>query len=82
MDTIRKTITVTRQQNEWIKAQIESGKFNNYSEYIRDLVRRDQMQLLEVETIRSELIKGEKSGEPRSFDSEKFKVKMTAKHAR
>lgn len=81
MDTLRKTITVTRQQNEWIKTQIESGNFTNYSEYIRDLVRRDQAQLLQIEAIRSELIKGEKSGKPVSFDSEHFKLNMIAKHA-
>ncbi len=81
METLRKTITVTRQQNEWIKAQIESGNFTNYSEYFRDLVRRDQAQLLEIATIRSELIKGEKSGEPVAFNGEHFKMLMNAKHA-
>ena len=81
MVTLRKTITVTRQQNEWIKNQIESGNFTNYSEYIRDLVRRDQAQLLEIETIRSELIKGEKSGKPVAFDGEHFKMNMAVKHA-
>ena len=81
MKTVRKTITVTRKQNEWIKAQIESGKFTNYSEYIRDLVRRDQAQLLEIETIRSELIKGEMSGMPVAFDSDLFKKTINAKHA-
>lgn len=82
MSTLRKTITVTKQQNEWIEAQVKSGNFTNYSEYIRDLVRRDQAQLLEIESIRSGLLRGEKSGEPRSFDSEHFKEKMAAKHAR
>ena len=42
MGTTRKTITVTDQQDEWIKAQIEGGDFTNDSEYIRDLIRRDQ----------------------------------------
>ena len=81
MKTLRKTITVTRQQNEWINAQVESGNFRNYSEYIRDLVLRDQAQLLENETICSELIKGEKSGKPVAFDGEHFKQTMNAKHA-
>lgn len=81
MILLRKTITVTRQQNEWIKAQIESGNFTNYSEYIRDLVRRDQAQLLEIETIRSELIKGEKSGKHVAFENEDFIKTMNAKHA-
>ena len=42
MGTTRKTITVTEQQDQWIKAQIDGGDFTNDSEYIRDLIRRDQ----------------------------------------
>ena len=48
MVTTRKTITVTAQQNEWIKAQIEGGDFTNDSEYIRDLIRRDQARQSEI----------------------------------
>lgn len=44
METIRKTITFTEQQNKWIKLKIKSGNFTNDSEYIRDLVRKDQVQ--------------------------------------
>ena len=82
MGTTRKTITVTDQQDEWIKAQIKGGDFTNDSEYIRDLIRRDQSRMLEVDVIRSELIKGEQSGEPKPFDAKRFKAGMTAKHAR
>ncbi len=69
MSTLRKTITVTKRQNEWIKTQIELGNFTNYSEYIRDLVRR-------------ELINSEKSGKPVAFDGEHFKMNMAIQHAR
>lgn len=41
MTTIRKTITLTHQQDQWVKAQIAAGRFTNDSEYIRDLIRRD-----------------------------------------
>ncbi|MDE2388604.1 MAG: type II toxin-antitoxin system ParD family antitoxin [Betaproteobacteria bacterium] len=44
MATIRKTITLTDQQDQWIKTRIAAGGFTNDSEYIRDLVRRDQEQ--------------------------------------
>ncbi len=37
MITIRKTITVTAQQDAWIKSQIEDGHYTNDSECIRDL---------------------------------------------
>jgi antitoxin ParD1/3/4 len=78
MATVRKTITLTDQQDEWIKAQIEAGRFTNDSEYIRDLIRRDQDRGLEVEAIRAALIEGEASGEPQRFDSTAFKQRMLA----
>jgi antitoxin ParD1/3/4 len=42
MATVRKTITLTDAQNDWIKAQVESGDYTNDSEYLRDLIRREQ----------------------------------------
>lgn len=27
---------------EWVEAQVETGKYGNSSDYVRDLVRRDQ----------------------------------------
>lgn len=31
MATVRKTITLTDQQDQWVKAQIEAGRFTNDS---------------------------------------------------
>jgi len=81
MGTTRKTITVTDQQDSWIKAQITAGQFTNDSEYIRDLIRRDQASQADIEAIRAALIEGEESGESQSFDSSQFKQDMAAKHA-
>ncbi|WP_297844688.1 type II toxin-antitoxin system ParD family antitoxin [Pseudomonas sp.] len=80
MGTVRKTITVTDQQDGWIKAQIDAGNYTNDSEYIRDLIRREQERSAELEFIRAALIEGETSGEPRSFDSDKFKQRMLNTH--
>ncbi|MFO2466551.1 type II toxin-antitoxin system ParD family antitoxin [Pseudomonas sp. 15FMM2] len=79
MGTVRKTITVTDKQDGWIKAQIDAGHYTNDSEYIRDLIRREQERSAEVEAIRSALIAGETSGEPRAFDADAFKQRMLAK---
>ncbi|RLA44067.1 MAG: type II toxin-antitoxin system ParD family antitoxin [Gammaproteobacteria bacterium] len=81
MSTTRKTITVTDQQDKWIKAQISAGEFTNDSEYIRDLIRRDQASQADIDAIRAALIEGEESGEPQPFDGNLFKQEMTAKHA-
>ncbi|MRV75367.1 type II toxin-antitoxin system ParD family antitoxin [Duganella sp. FT92W] len=76
MGTVRKTITLTDQQDTWIKAQIEAGHYTNDSEYIRDLIRREQERNAEIETIRAALAEGEASGEPRPFDVNTFKQRM------
>ncbi|MFC3121810.1 ribbon-helix-helix domain-containing protein [Agaribacter flavus] len=38
----RKTISFTDKQDEFIQARIASGDYTSESEYLRDLVRRDQ----------------------------------------
>lgn len=58
MGTIRKTITLTDKQDEWIKAQIAEGDFTNDSEYIRDLVRRDQERDEKLQTLRQMIQEG------------------------
>lgn len=82
MGTTRKTITVTDQQDYWIKARIAAGEFTNDSEYIRDLIRRDQAGKAELEEIRAALIEAEESGEPQPFDGDLFKQEMTAKYGK
>ncbi|ALE51900.1 addiction module antitoxin [Candidatus Thioglobus autotrophicus] len=60
---LRKTITVTEQQNSWIKSQIESGQYGNDSEYMRDLVRKDQEYNQKLSALQVALKEGEDSGE-------------------
>ncbi len=80
MGTVRKTITLTDSQDEWISQQIEYGRYTNDSEAIRDLIRREQERSFEIESIRRALIEGEHSGAPERFDFAEFKARMTAKH--
>ncbi|WP_062054355.1 MULTISPECIES: type II toxin-antitoxin system ParD family antitoxin [Aquimarina] len=62
MATIRKTITVTDKQDEWIKSQINNGDFTNESEYIRALIRREQGNNEKFLKLKSEIQKGLDSG--------------------
>ena len=62
MATIRKTITLTEKQDEWIKAQIVNGDFTNDSEYLRDLVRRDQEQNAKFLALKAAIQEGINSG--------------------
>lgn len=66
MAMIKKSITVTDQQDSWIKAQIEKGFYGNESEVVRELIRERQLQEQEshsdIEAIRAKLISAEQSG--------------------
>jgi antitoxin ParD1/3/4 len=80
MATVRKTITVTDQQDAWITDQVKAGRFANDSELVRDLIRREQERLAQVESLRQALIEGERSGEARDFDFAAFRKKMIKRH--
>ncbi|MEX0731089.1 MAG: type II toxin-antitoxin system ParD family antitoxin [Aquisalimonadaceae bacterium] len=74
MSMHRKTITLTEQQDDWVKDQIESGQFGNDSEYIRHLIRRDQQAQERLATLRQALAEGESSGKPKPFDISAIKA--------
>ncbi len=74
MSMHRKTITLTEQQHDWVKSQIESGHFGNDSEYIRHLIRRDQQAQERLVTLRQALVEGESSGKPKPLDISAIKA--------
>ena len=66
MPMVTKSISVTDQQDSWIKAQIKTGHYGNENEVVRELIRerqlRDQETPAEIEAIGAALIEGEQSG--------------------
>lgn len=62
MGTVRKTITLTDKQDAWVKERIAKGDYTNDSEYIRDLVRRDQESSARLTALRSAVQDGLDSG--------------------
>lgn len=62
MTMMRKTITIPLAMEEWVKAQIEAGRYANDSEYFRDLIRRDQDRRRAEAELRRMLEEAEASG--------------------
>lgn len=54
----RQSISLTRPNDEWLKAQVESEEYSSKSEVVNDLIRKAR----EVEEIRRKLIAAEESG--------------------
>ena len=47
---------------EWVESRIQSGTYSNASDYIRDLIRRDQDDLHKRELLVKALKSGKNSG--------------------
>ena len=73
MATVRKSITLTAQHDDWIKRQIVAGLYTNDSECVRDLIRRAQAQDHDLLSLRAAVLEGERSGAPEPFDPAEFK---------
>ncbi len=62
MPMMRKTITIPDAMEQWVKAQINSGRYGNDSEYFRDLIRRDQERKQAEQELRVLIEEGLSSG--------------------
>lgn len=62
MAVIRKSITFTEQQEAYVKSLIEQGFYTNDSEYVRDIIRKDQERRKRIVDLNEALIVGIESG--------------------
>ena len=58
----RQSISFTKPNDEWLKAQVESNEYSSKSELVNDLIRQARKQQVQVDWIRAKLEKAENSG--------------------
>ncbi len=64
----------------WVEAQARTGRFSNASDYVRDLIRRDQEQTGKWAALQRYLDEAEASGtSPRSFTEIVAEAQATAR---
>lgn len=64
----------------WVERQAESGLYSNASDYVRDLIRKDQERKTAMATLQAAITEGAESGEPHPLDIADFKRRMRAGH--
>lgn len=62
MGMIKKSITVTDQQEAFIQTQLASGHYASDSEIIREALREKELRMAEIDQLRAKLIASEQSG--------------------
>lgn len=54
----------------WVEAQARSGRYSNASDYVRDLIRRDQERVAQIAQLQAAITEGIESGVAEDFSIE------------
>jgi antitoxin ParD1/3/4 len=55
-------ISLPEQMKSWVEAQSEDGKYSNSSDFVRDLIRREQVRKEKIANVQTLLTEGIESG--------------------
>ncbi len=55
-------ISLPDPMKEWVEAQTETGRYANSSDYVRDLIRRDQERTEKIAALQKLITEGIESG--------------------
>ena len=68
-------ISVPEPMKDWVKAQIDAGSYASSSDYVRDLIRKDQQDKKKLAALQSAVTQGIESGKAGELDVEAIKQK-------
>ena len=58
----RQSISISKPNEEWLKAQIDKEEYSSKSELVNDLIRQARKQHVHIDWIRAKLERSERSG--------------------
>ncbi|MEQ8707690.1 MAG: type II toxin-antitoxin system ParD family antitoxin [Rhodospirillales bacterium] len=63
----------------WVEAQTRTGRYSNASDYVRDLIRKDQARAAELARIQTAITEGVESGTADDFSMEAIQTELDAR---
>ncbi|MBL4766373.1 MAG: type II toxin-antitoxin system ParD family antitoxin [Rhodobacteraceae bacterium] len=69
-------VSLPEQMKSWVEQQSAGGRFANSSDYVRDLIRRDQERGVVIAELQAAIDAGLNSGHASPFDPAALKQKM------
>ena len=55
-------VSLPNPMKDWVETQVKSGLYGNVSDYVRDLIRRDQQDREQINILQQAISKGIESG--------------------
>ena len=68
-------ISVPKPMKDWVQAQIDDGKYATSSDYVRDLIRKDQQDKDKLTALQAAITLGIESGQAGELDINSIKQK-------
>ena len=69
-------ISLPEPMRHWVEEQIESGLYSNNSDYVRDLIRKDQLRAKKQAILQTAIEQGIHSGIAEDFDIDKLQKEL------
>ncbi|MPR61418.1 type II toxin-antitoxin system ParD family antitoxin [Ochrobactrum intermedium] len=69
-------VSLPHPMKEWVEAQAKTGRYSNASDYVRDLIRKDQMRSDKIAAMQRFVDEGLQSGPGSRSQGELFAVAL------
>ncbi|OED49899.1 type II toxin-antitoxin system ParD family antitoxin [Leisingera sp. S232] len=69
-------VSLPEQMKDWVEEQARTGTYANSSDYVRDLIRRDQTRAKAIAELQSAIDAGLASGPAQTLTAQDFKASM------
>ena len=71
-------ISLPDSMRDWVESRIDTGLYSNNSDYVRDLIRKDQLREEKVNAMQKAITDGLESGAAGKLDMQEIKQKARA----
>ncbi len=69
-------VSLPNAMKSWVEDQSKDGRYSNASDYVRDLIRKDQERAQAIAEMQGLITEGIESGAPVKFDKAGFMARM------
>tara|TARA_R110000868_G_scaffold64234_3_gene193121 strand:- start:16000 stop:16245 length:246 start_codon:yes stop_codon:yes gene_type:complete len=75
-DMATMNVSLPDPMKHWVEAQARTGRYSNASDYVRDLIRRDQERTAQIAQLQTAITEGLESGVADDFSVEAIQSEL------
>tara|TARA_R110001599_G_scaffold25282_7_gene90569 strand:- start:12472 stop:12717 length:246 start_codon:yes stop_codon:yes gene_type:complete len=78
-DMATMNVSLPDPMKHWVEAQARTGRYSNASDYVRDLIRRDQERTAQIAQLQTAITEGLESGIADDFSMEAIQSELDSR---